>query len=123
MDKPLENSKVRIPDNVFLVIDKQLLPITQETITIGRHPSNNLIITDPRVSRWHAQLRFEEGEFVIYDMDAKFGVSVNNEQVKRGVLRSGDTISLANTPLLFIDRSDNMIRKIHDTTGMLSNSE
>lgn len=122
MDMSLENTKEKIPDNVFLVIDKQLLPITQETVTIGRHPSNNLIITDPHVSRWHAQLRFEEGEFVIYDMDAKFGTCVNNEQIKRCVLRSGDTISLANTPLLFIDRSDQMIRKIHDTTGMLSDT-
>lgn len=123
MDNTLENTEIKIPDNVFLVIDKQLLPITQGTVTIGRHPSNNLIITDPRVSRWHAQLRFEDGEFVIYDMDAKFGTCVNNEQIQRCVLRSGDTISLANTPLLFIDRSDQMIRKIHETTGLISNTE
>jgi pSer/pThr/pTyr-binding forkhead associated (FHA) protein len=123
MDKSLENSEVKIPENVFLVLHKQLLPVTRETIKIGRHPENDLIITDPRVSRWHAQLRFEEGDFVIYDMDAKFGVAVNNELVKRCVLSSGDTISLANTPLLFIDRSDQMIQKIHDTTGLISEKE
>jgi pSer/pThr/pTyr-binding forkhead associated (FHA) protein len=104
-------------------LHKQLLPIRQETFKIGRHPKNDLIITDPRVSRWHAQLRFEEGEFMIYDMDTKFGTYVNNEKVDQSALSSGDTISLANTPLLFIDRSEQIIRRTHDTTGIGSENE
>ena len=87
---------------------------------MGRHPDNDLIINDPRVSRFHAQIRFEDGQFVIHDLDAKFGTFVNNENIKKCVIESGDTISLANTPLLFINRSSEMVRNIRDTTGMLS---
>ncbi len=120
MDNNLQEQTEIIPDNIFLVIDKQLLPIKKKLLKIGRHPENDLIINDPRVSRYHAQVRYENGQFMIYDMDAKFGTFVNSEQIDKSEIVSGDTISLANTPVLFIDRSSDMIRKIQDTTGLLS---
>lgn len=120
MDSNLQEQTDKIPDNIFLVIDKQLLPIKKNLIKIGRHPDNDLIINDPRISRFHAQVRFENGVFTVYDMDAKFGTFVNSEQIEKCEIKSGDTISLANTPLLFINRSSDMIQKIKDTTGMLT---
>jgi pSer/pThr/pTyr-binding forkhead associated (FHA) protein len=120
MDSNLQEQTEKIPDNIFLVIDKHLLPIKKNLVKIGRHPDNDLIINDPRISRFHAQVRFEDGQFMVYDMDAKFGTYVNSELIEKCVVVSGDTISLANTPLLFINRSSDMIRNIRDTTGMLS---
>ena len=118
-----QDSPKELPQNIFLVIDKHLLPVKQHTMNIGRHPNNDLIINDPRVSRWHAQIRFEDGDFILYDMDAKFGTFVNNERVNKYVLKTGDTISLANTPVLFIDRSDKIIRQIDGVTGVLLDEE
>ena len=116
MEKQSDMPETQLPENVYLAIDKQLFPLNKTTTRIGRHVENDLIISDPLVSRWHAEVRFEEGAFVIYDMKTKSGTEVNNERVSRCVLKSGDTIKLANTPLLFIDRSDQVLRQSQDTT-------
>jgi len=123
MDNYSNQLESEIPDNVFLVLDKQLFPVDKATIRIGRHAENDLIINDPLISRWHAEIRFEDKDFVVYDMGSKFGTEVNNEPVLGCVLKSGDTISLANTPLLFIDRSDQVISRTQDTTGVLEDQE
>lgn len=114
----MEKAESQIPENVFLVLHKQLHPLKKDTTKIGRHPDNDLIIIDPLISRWHAQVRYEGGDYVVYDMDARYGTRVNNEPVGRCGLCSGDTISLASTPLLFIDRSEQMIRRALETTGI-----
>jgi pSer/pThr/pTyr-binding forkhead associated (FHA) protein len=123
MNKPLDKLETQLPKNVFLVIDKQLFPVNKTTIKIGRHAENDLIISDLLVSRWHAEIRFEEETFIIYDMESKYGTAVNNEPTSRRILKSGDTISLANTPLLFIDRSEQVIRRSQDTTGILGKND
>ncbi|MGD8455155.1 MAG: FHA domain-containing protein [Anaerolineales bacterium] len=106
----------QLPDNVYLFIDKQLFRIKKTTVKIGRHVENDLIIYDPLVSRWHAEIRFEDASFIIYDNETKYGTKVNDESVSRCVLRSGDNISVANTPMLFIDRSEQILRRSEDTT-------
>jgi pSer/pThr/pTyr-binding forkhead associated (FHA) protein len=116
MKKQSDKPESQLPENVFLVMDKQLFPINKTTVKIGRHVENDLIIYDPLVSRWHAEIRFEGEAFVLYDMGTKYGTEVNNEPVSRCVLRSGDKISFANTPILFIDRSDQVVHRSQDTT-------
>lgn len=120
MNKSKEiNQSVQIPKNIFFVLEKQLVPITRQTTSIGRHPTNDLIINDPRVSRWHAQLRFEENQFVIHDTASTFGTFLNSEKIEQAAVKTGDTISFAQTPVLFIDRSSKIIKQTYGTTGML----
>jgi pSer/pThr/pTyr-binding forkhead associated (FHA) protein len=119
MENRSKSPNSQLPENVFFVLHKQLFPIKKETTKIGRHPKNDLIINDSLVSRWHAEVRFEDGDFALYDLDAKYGTRVNNDRVERCVLKSGDTISLATTPLLFIDRSEQIIDYAQNTTGMV----
>lgn len=113
-------TNLSVPENIFLVFEKQLFPITRTTTNIGRHPHNDLIINDPRISRHHAQLRYENGKFFIYDSNSTFGTFVNQEKVDRAAVTSGDTISFAQTPVLFIDRSSRIIQQTKGTTGMLT---
>ena len=106
-------------EKVFLVIGKQLFPITKEVTHLGRHPANDLIIYETDVSRRHAQIRYENGAFVLYDRNAKYGTFVNNEKIDRCKLKSGDTVTLAGTPLLFIDRRAPQVSGIDDATARL----
>ena len=39
----------------------------QALCTIGRAPDNSIVINDPRASRYHAHIKFQEGAFVIVD--------------------------------------------------------
>ena len=103
----------------YLVIHSQIFPLKKEIVRIGRKLDNDLVIQEPMVSRYHAEVRFEDGEFFVYDIGSRFGTFLNSEKVERAPVKNGDTISLANSPVLFIDRSDKIIRQIEQTTGAL----
>ena len=40
---------------------------TRPEVTIGRMPSNDLILDYPRISRWHARVEHRRGKFVLID--------------------------------------------------------
>jgi pSer/pThr/pTyr-binding forkhead associated (FHA) protein len=74
----------------------------QRTLAIGRDPSRDIQITDPKISRKHALLRFESGDYLISPAKALNGVLVNGEQVdSERALRDGDMITLGDTDLFF----------------------
>jgi phosphoserine phosphatase RsbU/P len=73
------NSRMRVP------LDK--LPFT-----IGRHADNQLVLRDNRISRGHARIIVENGEYVIEDLNSRHGTFVNGERVTRRALRTSDRI-------------------------------
>ena len=70
---------------------------------IGRDSKHNDISLDDRtISRQHARIRREHGEFVIYDLVSANGVLVNGEVVERRVLHNGDRILVGQSELGFM---------------------
>jgi pSer/pThr/pTyr-binding forkhead associated (FHA) protein len=88
--------------NAFLAVEGQIFPLKRETIRIGRHRDNDFIVTESTVSRFHAEIRWEDGKYVIYDLDSTSGVYVNHKKVDRAVLHSGDMLELSNFPMIFV---------------------
>jgi hypothetical protein len=70
-------------------------------INIGRDPRSDLVLSDGKVSRHHAQIRLEGGWPVIYDLRSTNGTFVNGQRVTRQVLRDGDEIRVGDTKLIF----------------------
>lgn len=69
-------------------------------ILIGRHPTNNVVITTPGmpllVSRQHAAIAFDGAQYTLYDLNTTNGTYVNTVQMPRNghrVLRRGNIIS------------------------------
>jgi hypothetical protein len=91
-----------IPSNSFLIVDgdKNFL-LKLPVINIGRRSDNHLVITDPRVSRTHAQLRAIKGRFVVFDLGSTGGTQVNGQRINQHSLNPGDVISLAGVPLIY----------------------
>ena len=86
----------------FLIVDGvRTFHIEEALTTIGRQEGNTLIIDDPRVSRRHAQLRFTQNRFILFDLGSTGGTFVNDQPVTQHVLVSGDVISLGGIPLIF----------------------
>jgi phosphoserine phosphatase RsbU/P len=68
--------------------------ILRTPFTLGRHSDNDLVLLDNRVSRHHARLILEDGEYLIEDTQSRHGTYVNGQQVETYRLKSGDQINL-----------------------------
>ncbi len=86
----------------FLIVGGTKVFVVQTAVTnIGRRLDNHLVINDPRVSRYHAQIRCTRGRFIIFDLNSTGGTFVNGQRISQSVLYPGDVISLAGLPVIF----------------------
>jgi serine phosphatase RsbU (regulator of sigma subunit) len=72
--------------------DQQTLSLNHTPYTVGRKVDRDLVIPDPRVSREHASIISENGEFFIVDQGSKHGTFVNGERVDRRKLQRNDRL-------------------------------
>ena len=73
---------------------------------IGRSPEANLIINDDRVSRQHATLSFEDGEWRITDGDSRNGTFLNESRITNEPLRDRDRLRIDRVVLRFRAATD-----------------
>ena len=67
--------------------------LSKQTVTIGSHPSNDLVIDDSTVSRRHATVTRKTGRFELTDLGSTNGTLVNGKRVRVPVaLGRGDEI-------------------------------
>jgi len=86
----------------FLIIGgTKVYSIDQMVINIGRRLDNQVVIDDPRISRYHAQIRYVRDKFIVFDLNSTGGTYVNGQRISQSVLYPGDVISLAGMPIIF----------------------
>lgn len=67
-----------------------------QTISIGRDPSNNIVLNDNYVSRKHAQLiLLDNGQVLIKDLGSSNGTFVNGNRITGVYLKTGDVVKCA----------------------------
>ena len=66
--------------------------LVRTPFTVGRRVDRDLVIPDPRVSREHAIIVAEEGNFFVVDGGSKHGTFVNGERVDRRKLAPNDRL-------------------------------
>ncbi len=72
------------------------------TTRIGRERDNDLILTDPRVSRYHALIELVEGRWLVRDMGSANGTFVNGRPVDDAhPLQPDDRVTVGDTELVF----------------------
>lgn len=113
------STQAKIPKKVYIIINTQVIPIQKEVTTIGRKLESDLVIQNNLISRSHAEIRFENGKFVLYDLNSTSGTFINNKKINKSVLNSGDHISLANVQIIFIDESESLTKGADQKTGKL----
>ncbi len=72
--------------------EQRKLNLTLLPFAIGRKSGKDLEIPDPRVSRDHAEIVCEEGDYYVVDLGSKLGTYVNKQRVKRHKLQRNDRI-------------------------------
>ena len=93
----------------FLVSDRngRAYPIGSPPLTIGRDSVSHVVVDDPSVSRFHAEVRIDDrgrkSAYLFRSMGAS-GSSVNGETVKsERKLAEGDTITIGSEVLRFTE--------------------
>ena len=98
---PVDRSREKLPNAFLIVNGLTTFLIDQPVINIGRDLSNHLRLDDPQISNKHAQLRFIQGRFVIFDLDSRGGTYINGVPVSSHALNPGDVIRLTRLPLVY----------------------
>lgn len=84
--------------------EKQTYQMDQESIVIGRDRSNYIILDSKRISRRHAEIRFEDGAFFVIDLESGNGTSLNNQKLnphEKNLLRPNDNIQIESYEIAF----------------------
>src|SRR6266566_56317 len=83
------------------------IQISKPMMTIGREPTNDIVISDPLVSRQHARLVNNGGQWSIENLSLQNVVTVNQRDVQQSPIADRDTIGLGNgTTFLFLVSPD-----------------
>lgn len=106
-------------NGVFLIINKQIVPLKQRVTTLGRQLENDVVFQEEYLSRFHAEIVYEYGAYVLYDKQSTSGTYVNSQKIDRCILNSGDLISLANISMMFVDNNPKIAKKSLGTTHSL----
>ena len=77
------------------------VPLEKETVTIGRHPDNDIVVDDQRISGEHLKLTLVNNEWTLNDLDSTNGTFVNGEWVGERKLNEGDEIVIGKTRIMF----------------------
>ncbi len=72
--------------------EQRIINLDHSPFSVGRKADKDLVIADPRVSRDHAMIVSEGGQFSVVDQNSKHGTFVNGERVQRKSLERNDRL-------------------------------
>lgn len=88
----------------FIQAHGKSIPLSNRGFGIGRDKSNAVIVSDPKVSKFHAYITFKNGRASIKDTDSRNGTWINKKNIsgsKPVELKHSDVIFLGNTQIIF----------------------
>lgn len=77
------------------------IELNKPVVTLGRHISNQVHISHPTVSMFHAEIHKEGNTFLLIDKNSTNGTYVNGARVARHALRPRDRITLGGIQFVF----------------------
>jgi transcriptional regulator with GAF, ATPase, and Fis domain len=74
-----------------------------ESVTIGRAPTNAIVVKDERCSRNHAEVFQSQGQWTLRDLDSRNGTLVDGQRIQSDYhLQPGDIVRIGNSHLAFV---------------------
>ncbi len=82
----------------FAIVDRE--------VSIGRGPSNSIVLADASVSREHARLLHEGDNYILVDLRSANGTYASGQRIDRAKIRSGDEIAFGSVRFRFLEIGD-----------------
>lgn len=105
--------------------DGSVIDIDRWETSIGKSKSNDIVLPQEDISRFHAVIAKKQKEWVITDTFSKTGVLVNDEKVDgQTVIEDGDVITIGTVPLKFLCAealSDELKTQIRNEAAQMNN--
>jgi len=100
-------------------------PLEPGAITLGRSTSSDIQIIDKRASRQHVEVRLEDGQVILRDLESKNGTFVNGDRLEGEIeLNNGDRFRIGDTTVVFErDADDDRPRKKTTTVRLVGDVE
>lgn len=81
--------------------EREAIAVTRTPIVIGRQSTNDVVLSDPNVSRRHAELRRNDATWTLVDLGSTNGTTVNGRSGSEHALKDGDKLGFGTSALLF----------------------
>jgi len=102
-----------------------------QAVTIGRAPTNQIVLKDERCSRNHLEVFLSAGQWMLRDLDSRNGTLIGTQRVSGDwPLQPGDTIRIGKSQLVFVHRlaeafadSTSVMRPVADKEGAAAGEE
>ncbi|HJX27954.1 MAG TPA: FHA domain-containing protein, partial [Thermoanaerobaculia bacterium] len=75
-------------------------------VTVGRSRGCTLPLSDPNASKEHLRIAWENGSWVLTDLESSFGTRVNGQTLRSRELAPLDRIAIGETVIIFESDSD-----------------
>jgi hypothetical protein len=99
--EPNPTDQGREPAYLVYEFERRAYPLSDAGFTIGRDAGSNIVVREPAVSRSHAEVRAEGGEYVLHTSGAT-GTRLNGHTVATPKqLKDGDRIDIGTAELTF----------------------
>lgn len=77
--------------------------IPGQTVTIGRAPTNQIVVRDDRCSRYHAEIFLADGKWTVRDLESHNGTTIDNHPIAGDhVLSPGDVVRIGRSQMAFV---------------------
>jgi pSer/pThr/pTyr-binding forkhead associated (FHA) protein len=99
---PEQRAEALVATRAVVSLDDRRYVLDGPRATIGRSKQAECVLSDPNVSRRHAELqRSASGDWTIADLGSTNGVKVNGRRVASTRLSPGDQVTVGATTFLF----------------------
>ncbi len=85
----------------------KVVPLNKDRMTLGRRPYNDIVVDNLAVSGEHAALQVIGHEYFIEDLNSTNGTFVNEQKIKRQILKNGDTIEIGKYAIKYVQDGAN----------------
>jgi pSer/pThr/pTyr-binding forkhead associated (FHA) protein len=85
-----------------LVFPGGRFPLGESVVVLGRARECEIHVSDPNVSRRHAEIRPDGPFYLIVDLGSTNGTELNGQRIKSSRLTEGDVIAIGQTELTFV---------------------